>query len=431
MSKPIAFFRRNAYILILIVLSLFMRLYRLTDFFPFDLDVEYLAQLAQTIIHDFHIIWIGVSAGATNYYLGPGYVYLTALILLLSPLALGVVSSLMGVVTTLTVYFAARLYGNTIAKGAALLYAASAGAALLDRRWWPPPVGLVGLIFLLVFEKSRKNTRWFILGALCMALSLHLHLSLIVFFPCMAWALWRERRKLTWRLIALMGIVYIIGTIPLTVYDIVHNFDNARAPFVALSGGKGSVYHAFETTGILGALWYPHSVAFVVTIAGVAAAIKRKMTFPVIVTVAYGLLFLVYPGALQLYYGAVIMPFLALLGGALLSYIQPKLRILFISLFIAYNVFRIITLPAHPDSYSVKMKVVSTAARQAKGVPTTLIIEPNYRASGGWHYLLFRSGVPVVSGSSDEFYRWIYSQYLDVDAPSKYSITIKNGKLVE
>ena len=117
-------------ILFLLAIASFFRFYRLQQLMPFTIDEEYVSQLAWTIVKDFHVLWIGVSAGSTNYYLGPGYVYVAALLLYISrgdPLVLGIASSLIGVATTVLLYFFTRSISSVaIARAAGFLYAACA-----------------------------------------------------------------------------------------------------------------------------------------------------------------------------------------------------------------------------------------------------------------------------------------------------------------
>lgn len=89
-------------ILAVLLLALFTRLYGLPEKAVFTADEEYQANIAMTLVRHFHIIWIGVSAANTDFYLGPYWSYFTAFLLLISkgdPLLLNYISALIGVIT--------------------------------------------------------------------------------------------------------------------------------------------------------------------------------------------------------------------------------------------------------------------------------------------------------------------------------------------
>lgn len=97
-------------ILILISLSLFLRIYKLSDIYIFGFDEEYQATYAMTLVKDFHPIWIGVSASYLDYYMGPYFTYFTAFWLMLSggdPLITAYVAAITGVVTCLVIFLLA------------------------------------------------------------------------------------------------------------------------------------------------------------------------------------------------------------------------------------------------------------------------------------------------------------------------------------
>src|SRR3989344_5462278 len=148
---------RNLYILslvLIIVLSAFLRFHNLPQLFIVSIDEEYQATLAQTIVQHFHIIWIGVSAANLDFYLGPFWTYFTALWLFLSkgdPLITGYISSVIGVLTTILVFIVGlRLFNPRVGLIASLLYACLPLMVYFDQKYWnPSPVPFLSLLIVL------------------------------------------------------------------------------------------------------------------------------------------------------------------------------------------------------------------------------------------------------------------------------------------
>ena len=230
-----------------LLVSVFMRFYRLKDFFPFTIDEEYLSQLAWTIVHDFHIIWIGVSAGSTGFYLGPGYIYVTALLLWIgqgNPLMLALWVSCIGVATVYSVWWIVK---QAVSVRAALiasaLYGFSYFISLYDRRFWPPMVSFILLWMVYFLWKAYKNPVWFIPFFFLLGVSMHMHLSLFIVVPLALWILLKTKKQL--RLFTILASIacYSVAVSPLIVYDFVHNFDNLRAPFLLASNASGASHN--------------------------------------------------------------------------------------------------------------------------------------------------------------------------------------------
>lgn len=431
-------------VFLIVFLTIFMRFFRLAELFPFDLDTEYISQLGYTIAHDFHIIWIGVSAGATNYYLGPGYIYLTGLLLKLSkdPLILGFAASSIGLITIALLYtITSRLYEKKTALFATILYAASAYAALFDRRWWPPPVGLMALLFLFVLELSRKNARFLIIAAFLAGVSLHIHISLVLFFPFILFVMITQWRRLfPWILPVMIG-AFVLATLPQLVYDNLHNWDNWRAP-IGMIIGNGTVsvraIHELPLQNILSRFWNAiatpgtwstYGFAMLSLLSIVVSIFSKKMRLVGIMAGMYLLVLLLFPGPVQEYYGATILPLLAICIAYTLTKLPKPATIGVIVIFIFFNVL-ILTKVTAPYSYAEKQKTVQKIIQKTgKGNPVLLDVKPSYRGNGGWHYMLFASDIPVVAGASDEFYRWIYAQYMDLTPKPKYTVIINGNEL--
>ena len=171
---------------VLITVSVVLRFWHIGQNFIFDIDTEYQSLFGATLLKHFHILWIGVSAGNIGYYLGPGLVYLTAILLWFTkgdPISLAYFASSVGVVTSVSTYYIAnRLYGRKTALIAFCLYGFSAFIISYDRRYWPIGIPLIALWIFYSLEQAKTNTRWLIFASLLIGASYHIHLSLLFFW---------------------------------------------------------------------------------------------------------------------------------------------------------------------------------------------------------------------------------------------------------
>ena len=74
----------------------------LSNLMVFTPDEEYQLYLVQTLIKNFHIIWIGVNALGFDFYMGPFWMYFLYPFIVVfnnEPIVVGVISSLIGVFT--------------------------------------------------------------------------------------------------------------------------------------------------------------------------------------------------------------------------------------------------------------------------------------------------------------------------------------------
>lgn len=86
----------------ILLISIFLRFYKVQDLFVFTGDEEHQLSIAQTIVKNFH----------TEFYLGPFWEYFGALWLYVSrgdPAIVAYIASLIGVATTLLVYVTGRI----------------------------------------------------------------------------------------------------------------------------------------------------------------------------------------------------------------------------------------------------------------------------------------------------------------------------------
>ena len=261
-------FKRTNYLTILILLlSVFLRLYRAEALFIFSADEEHQLSLAQTIAKDFHPIWIGVSAADTGFYMGPFWVYFSALWLTIShgdPAITSYVTGSLGVLTTFVVFYVGKkVLGEKAGQIGALLYACLPLVVYFDRRFWnPAPTSILSLGLLFSVYKAKDSRLWWIVVAFLYGMVFHVHLSLVPFLVVIVFAVIKHGKKPNIKITALSVGAFLFAISPLIIFDYFHKLSNLSTPFrVAQSVSNqpkriDPVGHIVAMTNALGRMWY-------------------------------------------------------------------------------------------------------------------------------------------------------------------------------
>ncbi|MDP3733205.1 MAG: glycosyltransferase family 39 protein, partial [Candidatus Daviesbacteria bacterium] len=206
-------------IILILLLAALLRFYNLPNSFVFAGDEEYQAILAQSLIKDFHIIWIGVNAAHLGFYLGPYWVYFTSFWLFLSkgdPLITGYISSFIGIATTLLIVLTgSALFNKKTGLMSGLLYAALPLMVFFDQKYWnPTPIPLLSIIMLLSLFKLKENPKWLLLFAGSFGLLFHTHLSLTPLIFVTIFLVIKQKIKLNKRIIFLSLLTFLLIITP-------------------------------------------------------------------------------------------------------------------------------------------------------------------------------------------------------------------------
>ncbi|MEI6327349.1 MAG: hypothetical protein WCO78_04515 [Candidatus Roizmanbacteria bacterium] len=250
----------------------FLRLYRVVDFYTFGIDEEVLFLHAWEQVKHFHRIWIGVSVFQANYYLGPGLVYLTALLLKISQGGLSILAyaaALTGLITTYLIYYCGQTITGSkkVALIAALLYGGSTWVNFFDRLYWNPSfIPLLTILTIYALVKLPHDKRYIILLGVLYGAYLHVHISLCILAPIIGISVLKYARTIPKKYFFLAILGYVIVTSPLMVFDYYHKYDNILMPYrMLMKDKKVSIPHDPSNTiashvkvgfEALGRFWY-------------------------------------------------------------------------------------------------------------------------------------------------------------------------------
>lgn len=251
----------------ILLLSVFLRFYKVSELFVFSGDEEHQLSIAQTIVKNFHIEWVGVSSADTGFYLGPFWEYFGALWLFISrgdPLITAYAASLIGVLTTVLVYFSGRqVFNKVTAEIAAFLYATLPLIVFYDRKFWNPALtAFISLALFLSLYKTKSSQRWWVLVAFIYGMVFHVHLSLVPLGLVILYQYWKKGYRLSLKIILISAFTFLVTISPLIGFEYFHNFSNLKTParvisMVAKSPSRvDPVGHIKQLFKSLGRVWY-------------------------------------------------------------------------------------------------------------------------------------------------------------------------------
>lgn len=437
---------------------IFLRFFKVGDLFFFDIDEEYQAFLAESIVKDFHIIWIGLSAGKTGFYVGPGFTYFNAFLFWLSkgdPLILGYAASLIGTCTAFILfYISTKYFGIKTAIIATILYGFSAYMNFYDRRFWNPTfVPLISLLLYYSFTESFANNKWIIVTAFLLGVMFHIHASLFVFIPLsiiIFYFLYRHQKKLknfNWKeslfIISIAIITFLAVVSPLIVYDFVHNFDNIRTPIRLLQKPTDAGPSMTITQKIL--LYFttisksfyndnPYLIPYLTVTIGMIIVWyilkKKNLSRDILayILIGYTVFFIAFPGTVIEYYLLGLLPFIFIIFAWCISKLHWKLYIPLLSVYIVINLISLFHAFQDTGNRLNHKKIFVQKVMNEIGDKTySLETTEDYLLYGGWRYLFGIYGKKPLQSQADQMFGWIYPNELTETKPQiKVIISPKN-----
>lgn len=243
------FFKKNRFeiifIVCLIAVSAFMRLYRIDEYMTFlgDEGRDVLVVKKMLVDHDFPLLGAPTSVG--NMYNGPLYYYMMAFSMAvwwMNPVAAAAMVALVGTAAVGLVYYLARSwFGKVSAIIAATLYSLSPVNIIYSRSSWNPnPAPFFALLGIIGLYKSRqsKNYLWMILTGGALAFAVQMHLLALILIPIYGavWLLALKEKikdeasfKNFWTGLVLSLVTFLFLMSPMAIFDFKYNNQNFNA----------------------------------------------------------------------------------------------------------------------------------------------------------------------------------------------------------
>jgi 4-amino-4-deoxy-L-arabinose transferase-like glycosyltransferase len=231
-------------LLLIIFISLFFRLFRISEYLTFLGDEGRDVRIVRNLLNG-DLVFIGPQTSIGNMYLGPLYYYLIAPSLWLSglnPVGPAIMNALIGTLTVFFTWFVARRWFNpTAGIVASLLFAISPVAIIYSRSSWNPnPMPLFALLCIWgIYQVWQfRHFRWLPIIGISFAFALQMHYLGLLLIPVIIvfWFLTLRQSKdnLVFRKIfirqSLFGLlIFLVLMSPLLLFDLKHDFMNFKA----------------------------------------------------------------------------------------------------------------------------------------------------------------------------------------------------------
>ena len=444
-------------LIIIFLLIFFLHFWKVGELFYFGIDEEYQSLLALSIIKDFHVIWIGLSAANTGFYIGPGLVYVHSLLLWLSkldPIILAYSASTISFLTLIVLFLVVKhLFDKKTAIITSVIYSFSSFILSYDRRFWNSTfVPITTILFFLSLVKSQKNPRWYILTAALLGFSFHINASLFIFIPILLVIMYnrlincthKKNLKISFFTIVSSLIVFIMIYSPLIVFDFVHNFDNLKTPIRMLQNigkeiGGLSFYSNLQTMqSTLTNFWYMDSlpqiislVIFLCSLTLIILFILRKKTFQekilAIIIGFYLFVFMFYPGKILDYYYLGFFPFFAIVVSLFLKRFNYIILLLLGFIFVVNSFVNLFNWPIN-SGLATKKELIKKTVSVIGNDSFYLETNQDYLYFGGWRYLFEAYGKRPASSQADTMFGWIYPKEISSEKP-ELKVIISTNKI--
>ncbi|OGJ06212.1 hypothetical protein A2192_02240 [Candidatus Nomurabacteria bacterium RIFOXYA1_FULL_35_17] len=238
------FIKKHRFIIFIILIASFFRLYRIGDYMEFLGDQGRDIVIVRDFLKNGNFFFIGPQTSTGNMYLGPFYYYFIAPSLLLAnfnPIGPAIFIALLGILTTYLVYFISKIWFNhSTALIASFFFAISPTIIKYSNFSWNPNVmPLFALLFAYFIWKSFSQDKFknliYATLSFIMALNAHYLALLLLPIPLIYFTIYllkkptAKNKKNFFKYLAISSIIFLISLIPQIAFDIKHQGQNIGA----------------------------------------------------------------------------------------------------------------------------------------------------------------------------------------------------------
>lgn len=476
MHKLISFFKKpNILLFLILTASAVVRLATLEKLMVFTPDESYILYFVQTLVKNFHIIWVGVSALGFDFYMGPGWLYFLYPFVAISnndPLVIGIISSVIGVITTYVVYwFAQKLYGTKVGLLSALFYGLSSLIVFYDQQPYPNAVPLTSLLIAISLCLSSKDKKWLYLFSFAYGAVFHLHLSLVLLI--FAGIYWVLSNKLLDRKTFFVSIAIFLAVVsPMIVFDYYHNASNITAPlrvfksigekdktkvnigkkFNSISSALSRVWYLDQGKSNTDEILYPCNTSLEAKTTGAKLPLvlfslvvlvsfffgknflkdeKKRLFF--VLSLCYIVPYLTISSINSVeYYLLGFFPLFFIMTAVFVVSLKKPLNYIFYSLIILFMIHNIQTVFRASGDYGLKTKrIMINKVMDYIDNSTYALSEEGGICQGaaGWRYLYMSYGKLPSQSSEDKSFYWLWDENEISKEKAKYSVVMEDKRV--
>ena len=219
----------NFLLLCIVILSLFLNLYKISDLMIFIGDAARDYLVARDMVITGVIPLVGIPSSVVWLHQGPISIYIIGLAFILTnfnPVAPAVLYSLIGVLTTFLVYvLTKKLFNTQVAFLSSLFYATSPLVIINSRQpYHTSSIPFFTILFFLVLYKVLKGKKMFFLLFLLFGFLLQVELSNAVLLAVLIILFYYHKINFTKKNMLLSICGFLTGVVPFILYDFSNSF---------------------------------------------------------------------------------------------------------------------------------------------------------------------------------------------------------------
>lgn len=228
----------------ILVVGLFSRTYKATDFYQFDHDQDLYSWIVKDIVVDKNFRLIGQLTSIEGLFIGPLFYYLLAVFYLpsgMDPLSAVIPATIISLSTILSIYFVfSKLFSKTSGIVGALIYTFSIGAIFFDRWIVPTQPTVIWSVWFLYAAVSigRGDKKALPLIGILAGLVWHIHVALAPLFFIILLIFLLQRKIFDRKRVLLTFGAFLVLSSPFWLFEIRHGFAQTKAVLDATSVGE-------------------------------------------------------------------------------------------------------------------------------------------------------------------------------------------------
>lgn len=232
--------KKHWLIIFILVISLFLRLYRIGATMTFLEDEGRDLLIVKRMIDTGRPVLLGPQTSTGNMYLGPLYYYFITPSLFLSrmnPVGPAIFIALTGVLTVYLLYYLGKKWFSPNAGYlAALMFGVLPFSVMVNRASWNPNlVPLVSSLMLIIYDKliyQKSNFKTWLLYGILVGVMIQLHYMALVYVGILSLSIaWNKRAELKQvlrgALVAFVGVMIML--LPFIIFEVRNDWVNTKA----------------------------------------------------------------------------------------------------------------------------------------------------------------------------------------------------------
>lgn len=240
----IKYLKQNKILFLILILGLFLRVYKPLTFFYFDHDSDLAGWIMRDILFNHHLRLIGQETSSHGIFIGPYFYYLQIPFFLLTkmdPAGTLLLPIILGIFSVWSVYFVfTKMFSKNVGLIGSLIYATSSLVVFTDREVVPTmPVMLWTIWFLFSLNQILKGKKYgYIILGILIGLVWSLNLQLIILMPLVILAQIFSKKQINFKELIVGSIIAFLMNIPFIAFELRHGFQQTKALFASLTTSK-------------------------------------------------------------------------------------------------------------------------------------------------------------------------------------------------